>query len=237
MSTRTRRLHVPSAKRFREASSAVVPSSRARTTTVPRQVRNAGTGFPKLLTIKHRYVDGNLTLTAGAGLMGNAVFSANGMFDPNITFAGHQPLYFDQMAPLYNHYTVISSKFKVTVTSDTALGTTRPFTHVGVYVAPSAIGIPTNIDTVAEQPGSISKVNRSGGPVTILQKSWNARQAFGGNTMDNDELQGTSAANPAEQQYFVLFFQGQQVATTEIFVVIEIEYTAVWDELRTVAGS
>lgn len=36
------------------------------------------------------------------------LFRANGIFDPDVTGTGHQPLYRDQVADLYTNYTVIA---------------------------------------------------------------------------------------------------------------------------------
>jgi len=81
---------------------------------VPRMTKQAsrvrvGRGFPKQMTMTHVYED-VITLTSVGGIIQTYLFSANGMYDPNITATGHQPYYFDQMTALYNHYTVIGSK-------------------------------------------------------------------------------------------------------------------------------
>lgn len=46
------------------------------------------------------------TLDAGAGLASTLVFSANSLFDPDVTAAGHQPRGFDQLTPMYEFYLV-----------------------------------------------------------------------------------------------------------------------------------
>ena len=51
-----------------------------------------------------------ITLNPAAGTVSKHVFSANGLFDPNITGVGHQPRGFDQYMALYNHYTVIGAR-------------------------------------------------------------------------------------------------------------------------------
>lgn len=65
------------------------------------------------LTTKLRYVD-TLNLDAGAAGIVSHVFSANGLFDPDITSTGHQPHYYDEFSALYNKYRVLSSKIQVT---------------------------------------------------------------------------------------------------------------------------
>lgn len=73
-----------------------------------------GLGFPKKMIMTHRYC-ANQSVQSSTGVMANYVFSCNGMYDPDITGTGGQPLYFDQMTAIYNHYTVIGSKVTIKV--------------------------------------------------------------------------------------------------------------------------
>lgn len=61
---------------------------------------------------KLRYVD---TVSIDPGLAGisSHAFYANGIFDPDYTGTGHQPLMHDEYIALYGYYRVISSKIKV----------------------------------------------------------------------------------------------------------------------------
>jgi len=51
----------------------------------------------------------------GAGGSNTWVFSANGIYDPDITGTGHAPMYYDYLASVYQAYRVNFSKIKVTV--------------------------------------------------------------------------------------------------------------------------
>lgn len=151
------------------------------------------------------------------------------MYDPDITGVGHQPLYFDNMTALYRHYTVLSSRIKVWAQSNTQ------GCQMAIYIDDDTTPILTPTQ-IMEQPSAVSRMIPHGGDVAVLTKAWNARQAFGGNTMDNDELQGSSSANPFEQQTFVTCFTSL-AANATITYYVEIEYTAVWDELVAATGS
>ncbi len=63
--------------------------------------------LPKRLKATFIYADEE-DLNSGAGTIAVHVFSCNGMFDPDVTAAGHQPRGFDQIMPFYDHYTVIA---------------------------------------------------------------------------------------------------------------------------------
>lgn len=71
-------------------------------------------GFPQQRKVKLRYV-GHVQLNPTTSLTAHR-FGANGMFDPDDTGGGHQPLGFDQYAQFYNHYQVMGSRIKVTCT-------------------------------------------------------------------------------------------------------------------------
>jgi hypothetical protein len=49
----------------------------------------------------------------GTGTCGVQVFSANGLYDPDITSAGHQPSGFDELITLYDHGVVTHSSIEV----------------------------------------------------------------------------------------------------------------------------
>lgn len=86
-----------------------------------RPGRNLGPLGVKLKT-KFIYSDRFVLNPPGVGIADTVVFSANGLFDPNITGAGHQPRGFDQLiGVLYDHAVVIASKITVYATNtDTA---------------------------------------------------------------------------------------------------------------------
>lgn len=93
-----------------------------------RRRKRRGPKVTKLLkdkTTAHlRYVD-TVTIDPGAASILKHTFSANGLFDPDITSTGHQPLMYDEYSALYKQYRVISSKIKITPVM-TATGTGVP---------------------------------------------------------------------------------------------------------------
>lgn len=203
---------------------------------IPRWAGKNQTGFPKQLTIKHRYVD-RTTIACTAGAFANYKFRCNGMFDPNHSGTGHQPMYFDQLAALYNHYTVTKSKIKVSFGNLDLTGAT---VGVGIYIDDDTSSIPTTFESSMEQSSAtFTTVGGATSEPRSITKYWNAVQAFGPNPMANDNLQGNGTTDPTEQQIFVLCCQPIQTAssTVNIGVLVEIEYTATWDELVNNNGS
>jgi len=108
---------------------------------VPRNVVSTGTGFPKKLIMNHKYTE-TVNVNNTTGLFNTYVMSCNGLFDPNITGTGRQPLYFDQLTALYNHYVVIGSKctFKFTPAAVTSQCLrVACFIEDGASVTPTAL--------------------------------------------------------------------------------------------------
>jgi len=68
-----------------------------------------GLGFPKIVKMTHRYSE-TIRMVSSAGVPQFQRFRANGMYDPNQTAGGHQPLFYDQMSVLYNHWKVIGAR-------------------------------------------------------------------------------------------------------------------------------
>jgi len=192
------------------------------------------TGLPDQLRVKHKYVE-TYPLTSTSGAMGQFVFSANGMYDPNITGAGVQPLYFDQLAALYDHYTVVSSKCTITCMQSSS-------------AIPTICALVKDDDTgnvYASINGSISNDTTSWGystynnPPLKLVKFYNSGRTYGVRDLAGDPtMSGTSAANPTEQTYFRFIIQSSDFTTTSsVNFTVEIEYDAIWRERKEVAES
>lgn len=207
-------------------------AKRQKTTTtksrIPVSVRIGKQPFPKQLTNTVRYVDW-LTFSFTSGL-GTYVFSANGLYDPNTTGTGHQPLYFDQLAAVYNHYTVLKSRIKVTFNtiipfmlsikcdddatppSATYVALETPNTKGGLYYAPGT-GLP------------------------VLRESYDAEKVFGKGVMAQEDLQGSSGANPLDGQFYQIQVYEPQLTTGSMQLLVEIDYDVVWSEMTTTGPS
>lgn len=205
-----------------------------------KQLRNrvsvpVGLGFPRRMVMTHKY-NTLVSLNTGAlGVTGFQQFRCNGMFDPDFTLSGHQPLYFDQMSVVYNHYTVIGSKITIRATKTDA--SNQIPTTVGVYIDDDGTVVSTNLNTLIEQSQSRYKFVTQERDAIFTMK-WSAKKQFGGSILGNDNLQGTTTSDPNEQSFFTVFANSEQLVTsTSIQLWADIEYIAVWSELRPVAGS
>jgi len=194
-----------------------------------------GLGFPKRMVMTHKYAE-LIDIVSTAGVLGKHLFNCNGMFDPNSTGVGHQPLYYDQMAALYNHYTVIGSKIKLTVTPT---ATADELTYVGTWLDDDTTStvIATVMDMAERSSGKIRQIAPNMNNSLVFYNNWSAKKTFGGSVLANDNLQGTISANPTENSFFAIGVGSGSAANTSVQVFVEITYTAVWEELKDISGS
>lgn len=194
---------------------------------IPRPLQLGKTSLPLRLENTLRYAD-VVSLVTGAGGNQTHLFSCNGLYDPNITGIGHQPLYFDQLVALYKHYTVLSSKIKITAINNSDIG------HAGVATLYIDDDTTLIVAEHARQEAIGATTVVMNPHVTLpqsLRASFNAAKTFGGNVVDNEELSGDAGANPAEQSYYALCLHAAALETWEFHV--EMEFRTVWHELAT----
>lgn len=186
-------------------------------------------GFPKKLRFKHEYYE-VLSIAATTGATISYLHSCNGLYDPDITGTGHQPSYFDQLTSIYDHYTVMESMIELEVVSDIV-------SYFALYIDDDTATANT-LTQAAEQPtGQLKMIPALQDPVRFVSR-WNAKEWFGGDILDNDNLQGNASNNPTEQSYFT--FKGRSAngtSTANFSIKVKLTYWAVWDELATMPQS
>jgi len=182
------------------------------------------------------YYESN-TYSSGIATAGGYVFSANGLYDPNITGLGHQPMGFDQMMLFYEHYTVTSCKITCNfIIPDPS------FKHcvVGMLIAPDAT-LETNIGRLNENGMLVKKIMSPSTQSThcSLSMTLNLSKINGKKDVKSeDDFRGDVAANPVEQTYIHLYAYDPQLtnAVTVLFDCV-LEYSGVFTEPRKLIQS
>ena len=79
------------------------------------RLTNSMNPFPPSMICDLQYVDYGTVSSTGATTSTGAeyAFRLNSLFDPNLTGAGHQPRYFDQLTNIYQLYRVYKCSFQV----------------------------------------------------------------------------------------------------------------------------
>lgn len=194
--------------------------------------------FPASYLCKHRYVE-TFTLDPTFGTPSHAIYSCNGLFDPTTAVGGHQPLGFDQMTQLYDHYTVLGAKATIRFFSgdDATSGSNMCYAYVNDDSTPI-----TTYDTVMEQNKGVVKPLTSANAAqtcTIVQK-FSAKKFFGVTDIkDNSQLKGSSGANPVDGAFFIIGAQGiaSSIDPTTVYCNITIDYITLWSERHDLAQS
>jgi len=185
---------------------------------------------------KHTYYT-NLSLTTAAGVASNYVFSANGLYDPDVTGTGHIAMAFNQMSLSFYHYVVVASRMTVTFRN---LSATYPITcalHINGSNTPS-----TDWTQLCES-GSIMRrfVDVAGTSNSICTMSIPCNIAkFEGvkSLMDAREYAGSLTSNPVEQTYYCISAWNSYNGTACPFTAeVFIEYDAWWIEPRALSLS
>lgn len=161
-------------------------------------------------------------------------FRANSVYDPDRTGTGHQPLYFDQLAGLYESYEVVGSKIRADFSATTALSCL-----VGVNRDNDTSTTYNNRTALMENPSSKFKVITNGDDhATTVEARWSAKKTFGPfyNRDDNEALVTT---NPVNESDFVVWAINQYGSEDPgaVNVMVTIDYIVRFSERKEVAQS
>lgn len=200
-------------------------------------------GLGNKLVRKTRYVEKNIVLNPSiGGLADSYVFSANGLYDPNVSGAGHQPIGFDQIMNFYDHYVVLGSKITVRVLN----GDTTNSMICGVTLQDNATEVP-NATRLIENgrckwtqlaAANTSYAGSSVGPKTLVMKC-NPNKFLGrSKPLADSQLKGSASSNPTEQAYWHVFAEPNTTAdggSVQLHVVLD--YLVAYIEPKTLIQS
>lgn len=188
----------------------------------------------KTFLLKTRYVEPDGSLTPAVSPV-SAIYSINGLFDPNISGVGHQPLGFDQIMPLYDHYTVIGAKIRCTVSN------TSPDQNVLAVLQIKDNNAASNLlgDIMENGQNKYAMLTPSvGGRSThVLNIGVNLSKFLGRKVMTEDDCRGTFTTNPIEGVFAHLHLQTPSGAAALVTYIMEIDYVAVLTEPKQLLGS
>jgi len=219
----------------------------------PYRGRLTLSGFPDRKLVKLRYVDSDVTLDAGAGLVQSKTFSCNSLFDPDITSVGHQPMGYDQWSAIYQRYTVLSSKITVRYNPIT-VSNVNPFFFGVTIDVPDGIGVSgfSSINNLLESKfsagyktgGVVASANNLKYTFPYCVKYWSAKKMFGlKNPNDGQVYTGLmgntgTGTSPGVQGKFVVWaaaIDGNDPGSGSF--TVEIDYIALLHVPNLIDGS
>lgn len=153
--------------------------------------------MPNIFATKFRYQD-VVSINPGAGgTAGVHVFSANGMYDPDVTSTGHQPRGFDQLMAMYDHYVVIGAKITVEFVSPT-------YDNLVWIALRDDNTVQSDKNEYLEGRNVISALlPADSSSHRRLTKTFSTRKFLGrSKPLSDSQLKGNTGGNPAEQAFF-----------------------------------
>lgn len=172
----------------------------------------------------HRYSE-SFSLNAAAGLLAHHYFRANDMYDPNGTGVGHQPMGFDEIGALFNHFTVIGSKIVITCSGATT------DTKIGCYLSGANL-LGSGIERAIEAGSKTITMNTNSTPKKLVHKCSPKKFFRQTSIIDNYSLRGSTSASPAEIAYYLIWVApaDRSADLASITLEVQIYFTAVWTE-------
>lgn len=193
-------------------------------------------GMPTQRIAKLKYAQ-VMSVTSTTGVMGEQRFSANNIYDPDVTGTGHQPMGHDQWTALFNHYVVLGSK--ITVKFCDADASTTP-THVGLYLSDGkTLSYTTGYEFIEARKGTYRLMVPNEGRRHIMSNKFSAKKFYNvKDVKDNlNRLGAASGASPTEQAYYHIWIQTLDATTQSIRCVVEIDYIVLFSEPKDLTTS
>lgn len=193
---------------------------------------------PNTMKATLHYCSRSIDINPGAaGSCASHVFSANGLYDPDITSTGHQPMGFDNYMALYQDYTVIGSK--ITIFARSADLTYGQF--VGIQLRDDS-SVNTDGENIVENGRNVyTHIGQatSGNDLAQVSYDCNLSEFLGlSHIMSCDEARGSASTNPIEQAYYHVFCFPDSVADSAgVRFMAQIDYVVIFSEPRPLATS
>lgn len=206
-----------------------------------------GPTYPAAMIGKHRYVqsvDLSATYTLTATIQDTAAtfFSANGMYDVDREGTGHQPLFFDQMASIYEDFIVLGSRIKVKFIN-TSLEPMYINLNRNTTTQPTSDTTTKMEEQMTSNKMTVLPASNTARPFKVLTSAYSPSKQFGisKKQVRNDQdlkVSLTNAENvPFNEIYYNVSVQqiGSALGGTVnplVKAFVEIEYIALWSSVK-----
>lgn len=199
--------------------------------------RAVHTPLPTKLLVKQKYYTFIDVNPAQVGL-GSHFFRAASLYDPDQSGVGHQPRGFDQIMPMYTHFTVIKSKIAIQplTPANSDGGTAGAYMYaITLQDNYTALGTGSEIGlNVCEYP----RVKFAPLPTTYTQPFRKLRMSYNpkkylsiSKPMSDDSLKGTESSNPAEDVGYGVYVWAESIADPDnVRMMVYLEYVSVLTE-------
>lgn len=151
--------------------------------------------LPNRIRVRHRYC-ANIYIDATASAASSWTFQLNGLYDPDVTTTGHQPMGYDQFAALYEHYKVVGVRCQLEATGPPSSANSEQY--IGMQFHENQSFTPSNIEQIVERGREVHQVLGNQTNRCKLVKYWSAKKWFGKEAYSGGDTAGTVSTNPTE---------------------------------------
>lgn len=182
---------------------------------------------PNRMIIKMRYSD-TINLNADGTSASTYTYALNGLYDPDISGVGHQPMGFDQFAALYQSYKVLGAKVKLEACGPVGGATSDQY--IGFQFHENSSYTPSNIVQIIERGREVHRLLGNQTNRATLYMKWSGKKWYGKENYSGFSGAGSISSNPSEICYCSVF--ATRADNTEnpdaIAAVITIDYIVEW---------
>lgn len=186
------------------------------------------------LHLKLRYSD-DVDIQGISGLVGDHIFLGNGLFKPDFTSTGHQPLGFDQWVAFFDKYVVLASSIKVQAVSEDAVAASS------LSVVPKITSGAPIADTLHEKPYVRTRiVTPNSQDPAVLKHYMSTKKMLGlrGVRAEDNTYVATTGGDPAQKWHWhvlVNAFDGS--ASVNIRARVNITYYVIFFARKSLTQS
>jgi hypothetical protein len=181
-----------------------------------------------------RYCD-TVSAASSSGSIAKYIFRVNDCFDPDVTGTGHQPLYRDTFAGIYDFYSVISARVRVTFTN-----TANVPAHCGIVFDDDTTSSTTASTLMEQNTGVHHLLPAQSGSLSshTFHLNWNAAKMLGINPLKDQAYKALWGVSPTLAGAMACWIQPADFATTATyFINVEIDQVVYCSDLQTPTGS
>ncbi len=181
-----------------------------------------------------RYCD-TVSLTSTGGTIGKYVFRVNDCFDPDYTSGGHQPLYRDTFASIYDFYTVHKARIKVTLVNSSTVPA-----HCGILIDDDVTTSTSYTVLLEQNNGKHHLLPAQTGSLSThtFTMNFDAQKFFGWDPKSNYGSKTLWAASPAAAACLLVWAQPADLSSTATYYAsVEIDMDVLVSDLTTPTSS
>jgi len=195
---------------------------------------------PRTLTVKLRYsIPFSTVLSSTASNVGENLFRANSVYDPDLTGVGLQPRGFDQYMALFDHFCVMGSQITACFQFLTGSATANSG-QCSVMLNDSDTTAETYTKIQEARYRKIRPINSATSNAVVIKLNYSTRRFFGrrgGDILNDKTLSGASNANPTEDAIFHCMYYSLASTSSTVYLTGYIDYIVTFHEPKQPAQS